>query len=77
MKNKPKKKYIMKKKVKNLKEGDKIEMADNTIKTVKNVLIDGLNSAIYYNEGGFSYAFSNEEIHLYNGAAGKNYTNGY
>jgi hypothetical protein len=74
---KKKVKYIMKKKVKNLKEGDRIEMADNTIKTVKKVFSDGLNSAIYYNDGRCTYAFSNEEIHLYNGAAGKNYTNGY
>lgn len=74
MKNKPKTKYIMKKKVKNLKEGDRIEMADNTIKTVKEVYIYGLNANIYYYESGYSftYALSDEYIHIYDGAAGKN-----
>lgn len=55
----------MKKKVKNLEYGDKIEMLSGFIRTVKTVEIDGLDAAIYYVEGGHTFAFSNEEIELH------------
>ena len=48
--------------VKNLKFGDKIETLGNGIKTVRTITVKGKNAIIFYNEGGFMYALSDEII---------------
>lgn len=61
----------MEKLVKNLKFGDKIETLGNGIKTVRTVKIEGKNALIFYNEGGFIYALSDESITILVQSVGK------
>lgn len=54
----------MKKKIKDLQYGDKIEMLSGFIRTVKIVEIDLKDATIYYVEGGHTFAFADEVIEL-------------